>query len=113
MKTCKVNILGSVWRFDYIAAEEDKTPILGVSGYCDPTVKRIVVYKAPKDATVRDVGVTERATARHEVLHAYLYESGLGEEMRGVNGHDEQIIDWFANQAMKIYGTYRELGVLR
>ena len=107
----KVNILGAEWMYEHIAYEEDETPVSDVGGYCDFTARRIVVYKPPKDATVRNTEVASHETARHEVIHAYLYESGLGEEIHGVRGHDEQFIDWFAKQYPKMKKTFEELGV--
>lgn len=107
----KVNILGSEWEYLHIDVEEDDRPMSDVGGYCDFTVRRIVVYKPPADATVRNTEEPVRETTRHEVIHAYLYESGLGEEIHAVRGHDEQFIDWFAKQYPKMKKTFEELGV--
>ena len=106
-----MNILGSEWTYEYIAFEEDETPVPGVGGYCDFTAKRIVVYEPPAETNVRHPEVVVKEATRHEVIHAYLFESGLGEEMNCERGHDEQIIDWFAKQYPKIKKTYEELGV--
>ena len=107
----KVNILGAEWTYDHIAYEEDENPINDVGGYCDFTTRRMVVYKPPIEATVRNTDAVVQETTRHEAIHAYLYESGLGEEIHAVRGHDEQIIDWFAKQYPKMKKTFEELGV--
>lgn len=107
----KLNILGAEWDYEYISTDEDEVPLLEVGGYCDFTVRRIVVYKPPADANVRDPEKVVKESARHEIIHAYLFESGLGEEIHAVRGHDEQFIDWFAKQYPKLRKTFEEAGV--
>lgn len=111
MKNRKFSILGAAWKLMYIPAEKDIVKMDNIAGYCDPTERLIVIYEPPADANVRNSEKVLAATVRHEVIHAYLFESGLGEEMIGVQGHNEQFIDWFALQAVKIWKTFCELGV--
>ena len=51
---------------------------------------------------------------RHEIIHAFMYESGLGSNWKHdcQIGHDETVIDWFAIQSPKIYKVYEQLGIL-
>ena len=44
---------------------------------------------------------------RHEIIHAYLYESGLDSY-----AEDETIVDWIAAQFPKMAGTFGEVGAL-
>ena len=53
-----------------------------------------------------------RETMRHEIIHAFLLESGLYTEMsHPENGHDEQMIDWIAIQYPKIKKVFHELHI--
>ena len=51
---------------------------------------------------------------RHEILHAFLYESGLRENSctSFAWAENEEMIDWFAIQFPKILKIYGELNIL-
>lgn len=54
-----------------------------------------------------------KRTVRHEVLHAFMIESGLDSNFNHPEyGHDETFIDWVAIQFPKILVAYSKLGVL-
>lgn len=50
----------------------------------------------------------------NEILHAFLYESGLRENSRGCTAwaENEEMVDWFAIQIPKIVKVYKELNIL-
>ena len=55
-----------------------------------------------------------RKVLRHEIIHAYFYESGVW-DMSGSSeawARDETITDWFAIQAPKMLKTFQEAGAL-
>lgn len=89
-------------------------------GYCDDIVKKIVYCDMStypgweKDAAERCLAA-EKHTLRHEVIHAFLSESGL-EASSGVwqNGWalNEEMVDWMALQFPKILDVYKELGII-
>lgn len=56
----------------------------------------------------------QKNVLRHEIIHAFMYESGLGFNWRHdcYIGHDETVIDWFAIQSPKIFKVYDQLGIL-
>lgn len=56
----------------------------------------------------------QKGVLRHEIIHAFMYESGLGFNWKhGCEcGHDETVIDWFAIQSPKIFKVYEQLGIL-
>lgn len=114
----KVNILGTTYKV-YANVPYDKDPSLeGVYGYTDSYGKRIVVadirtdpgWENASDEAVRD---NYCCTMRHEIIHAYLIESGLNSSSNGVNcwARNEEMVDWFAMQMPKLIKTFRELGV--
>ena len=51
----------------------------------------------------------KNCTFRHEVIHAYLHESGLAHNCRW---HNEEMVDWLALQFPKIIKTFKELKIL-
>lgn len=74
-----------------------------LDGVTDNARKEIVISAGIDDRYYRQ-------TLRHEIIHAFLYESGLDTEMmHSEHGHDEQMIDWFAIMAPKLERVYHEL----
>lgn len=51
---------------------------------------------------------------RHELIHAFLYESGLGGNSAGVTAWatNEEMIDWFALQMPKLIKAFKETGCI-
>ena len=86
------------------------------NGYCDYTGRRIVVLAEPrKNDSMDDFKVEQQRIIRHEILHAFLCESGLiGNTYSVENGwaKNEEMVDWFAIQSPKIYKVYLELGLI-
>ena len=112
-----VNILGENYSIKYRTLQEDKK-LEELAGYTDFYSKEIVIED--KECSERSTTDTSNLTEyenkvlKHEIVHAYLYESGLD-----VNSNrsyawatNEEMIDWFAIQSSKIYKTYKELGIL-
>ena len=56
-----------------------------------------------------------REIIRHEIIHAFLYESGLDGESHSNSSSwatDEEIIDWFAIQLKKKKKVYEKLDLI-
>ena len=97
MKT--VNILGQPYK---VFLRDTTDPRLETAdGYCDHSVKEIVVRKDILETvdTVADLSLYQRKILRHEIIHAFLFESGLDANSWGNN---EEIVDWMALQFEKI-----------
>ena len=104
-------VLGTPYTLEIRSVAEDAM-LRTCDGYCDKTSKLLVVTAPEAECELDDFSVYQRKVIRHEVIHAYLFESGLHENMsHAAAGHDEQMVDWFAAQYPKIAATYRELGV--
>lgn len=114
----KINILGTVYKV-YLNVPYDKDPSLaGAYGYTDFHGKRIVVADIRtvpgwEDAGDEAVLDTYNCTVRHEIIHAYLMESGLNGSSNAVEcwARNEEMVDWFACQMPKLIKTFNELGV--
>lgn len=112
-----VNILGTDYTIEYRTKEQD-VRLKQVDGYCDYSVKRIVCIKRTAkdkdDMDLADLKAIDRRILRHEVIHAFMYESGLWCNSYGVSSwaENEEMTDWFAIQSPKIYKVYEILNIL-
>lgn len=108
----KINVLG----VEYTIQEATKAtdPCLEhCDGYCDKTTKLIVVTQREQDCDLGDFDVYRKKILRHEIIHAFLFESGLHEcwEHKPM-GHDETYVDWIAVQFPKLLKAFEEAGCL-
>ena len=115
MENRKSNILGTEYRIEFRKEDED-TILKDCNGYCDVTVKLIVVLAEPnKECDCEDFSFIQKKTLRHEIIHAFLTESGLFNNTYNVDAgwaKNEEMVDWFAIQSPKIFKVYSELGLL-
>ena len=114
-----VNILGTKYTIKRVNWGQDEfMERMQFGGYCDGGTKTIVILNlksAPdwKDETDEVIKRQERETIRHEVVHAFLNESGLGYNTFSASqawAKNEEMVDWFAIQFPKIYKAFKELG---
>lgn len=111
MKNKKINILGTEYTISEKNREEDKN-LNDADGYCDKTTKEIIICK-DMDGTLKDMEWFKNKVLKHEIIHAFLFESGLQENFEHPRyGHDETYVDWFAVQSPKIFNVYKELNIL-
>lgn len=104
----KVDILGTTYKI-----KRKNLKNANADGCCDNTSKTIVIRKD----NYNNVGNFEylmKKQLRHEIIHAYLSESGLQSNFENCTqwGHNETMVDWIAIQFPKIYKTYEELNIL-
>ena len=104
-----INILGQDYDFQEIAAKDDMR-MADSDGYCDGFGKIIRVnndYNTNHPTSISDMPGYIRKVKRHEVIHAFLEESGLG-KYKG----DEIIVDWIAAQFPKLEKAFQQVGGL-
>ena len=110
----KLNILGT----EYIIVLDAPDELLpeNADGAMDHSLKRIVIAKfdKPDRNTIKDLSVYRKKVIRHEIIHAFLYESGLWNNSGDVSawGQSEEITDWFAIQSPKIFKAFQETGCI-
>lgn len=115
-----INILGSTYKIvirDYDQDEFFKKDNLG--GYCDVVLKCIVIcnigtrpdWCSETQKTCQD---QIKRMLRHEIVHAFLEESGLGVNSASTEhwARNEEMVDWLALQGPKIYGVWKDLRLL-
>ena len=81
-------------------------------GYFDSSKGWIVVkILEPDSMTLGDLDKYQKEVLRHEIIHAFLYESGLDACSNQVINwaSNEEMVDWFAIQSPKIYKVFQEL----
>jgi hypothetical protein len=105
-----VSVLGTPYTI-YQGNSVDFPDLSENDGYCDTTVKIIVIddmtENAGKPGSKADLEQYKHKVIRHELLHAALFESGLSCNSWGEN---EEIVDWIAIQFPKLEALFIEAG---
>ena len=111
----RVHVLGVEYSILYLNESEDES-LAHYDGYCDWTQKRIVVGRfEPSVGSLGNLEAFQKKILRHEIVHAFLQESGLKENAMRYDGawaDCEEMVDWFAFQGPKIYAAWQEAGAL-
>ena len=110
----KVNILGTEYTIEILKRDKDAFLMeADIDGYCDKTTKRIVVRAEDETSELGNYDVYQRTCLRHEIVHAFLFESGLHQNFKHDQwGHDETMVDWIATQFPKMYKAFKEADCL-
>lgn len=108
-----IKILGTPWTVRFNTKEEN--PLLNdCDGYCDIFGKNIVVRTKYSDKYMQNDEEGIRVATRHEIIHAFLYESGLwSDSFASDDGWalNEEMVDWLAIQFPKIADVCLQLKV--
>lgn len=108
----KVNILGTEYTIT-IASRVEDTFLEKCDGYCDKTSKRIVVTSKSDDCELDCFEDYQKQCIRHEIVHAFLFESGLHANFKHDEwGHEETMVDWIAVQFPKMLKVFKEADCL-
>lgn len=100
-----VNILGTSYEIKRVDKVDDES-LENCDGYCDSSVKKIVVenFKHEKNS-LEDLESYAKQVIRHELIHAFLNESGL--QTCSNWAKNEEMVDFFAIQIPKIIKAMR------
>lgn len=106
----KINVLGTEYEIKIADATSD--PYLNrMDGYCDDTIKTIVVDKMTPDENSKfDLKKHQNKVIRHEIIHAFLFESGLAGNSDWAD--NEEMVDWIAYQFPKLKKVFEELNII-
>ena len=112
MREIIVNILGTEYTVENMSESECET-LKECDGFCDKTSKRIVIKKKEEGCDLENFEEYRKKVTRHEIIHAFLFESGLHENFRHPEyGHDETTVDWIAAQFPKMLKAFEEANAL-
>ena len=109
-----VYILGTQYNIKLIP-ESDDPMLKTLMGYTDQTVHKIVVKLIEKQSdSVQNLADYAKNIMRHELIHAFLFESGLGACANYIDcwPQNEEMVDWFAYQSPKIFKLFQQLNCL-
>ena len=112
-----VNVLGTHYVI-FVGSGEGFACLKDNDGSTDTSTKQIFIndmsYVAGDDDRKRNIGAYMNKVLRHEIVHAFLAESGLdGNGMfSGHWEHNEEMVDWFAIQGPKIYKAWEMVGAV-
>ena len=116
MENRKINILGTEWKI--VTCKEEESELLNGKcrdGCTDNSTRTIWICEKKDDCELQDYEMWKKLALRHEILHAFLFESGLDASSIYTYGpwaNNEEMVDWFAIQSPKIFKVYSELGLL-
>lgn len=116
-----LKILGVDYNFSIKKYEDD--PVFsknGIGGYHDGYSKEIVLcdlrtYPGWPDELQKTIEAAQKSTLLHEIVHAFLHESGLSDSSSVSDqgwAKNEEMVDWIALQGPKIYKAWAEADAL-
>lgn len=116
----KIDVLGTKYIIRRVNCGEDEyMDKMHFGGYCDGSTKEIIILNlksAPdwKDEPDYVIKNQENETFRHELIHAFLNESGLQWNSVGVDhwAKNEEMVDWIAIQFPKLLKAFKEAGCI-
>lgn len=117
LQDCRINILGSEWNIKF-GNEEQYPNLKNMDGYCDQSTREIIVDDMEKYqeqlGSKADLPNYRKQVTRHEIIHAFLFESGL--DICSVKAEswatNEEMVDWIAIQMPKIIAAMEKAGAL-
>lgn len=106
----EVTILGTTYKIIWDDAGKDPK-LEDALGYCELWAKEIHIdtqdKSGDKGLVIGYAEALRNKVVRHEIVHAFLQESGLGSRSL-----DEELVDWIAIQLPKIAAAVESLGVM-
>ena len=113
-----IHILGEVWKLEFKSVEEDAT-LTECDGYADWSTKKLVIRNTTlEEKKLLDLENKEaelRRCVRHEIVHAFFFESGLRNNALIFDDAwcaNEELVDWIANQHEKLHRAFAEADAL-
>ena len=113
----KANILGTDYKIYKNVSETSEPRLRNCYGFCDYCTKEIYISEdtIKEDIeTMKNLKAFENKVLRHEIIHAFFFESGLRENSNKqiAWAENEEMIDWIAIQSPKIFKVFKSLNIL-
>ena len=113
-----IEILGTKYKLEYRNLEDNKE-LDEMDGYTDNYKKIIVIGNLEqrdyfKNELKGKINIVKNKVLRHEIIHAFLFESGLDTNSNRSDSwaDNEEMVDWLAIQSPKIFKVYKNLDIL-
>lgn len=116
-----VNVLGTEYRIEIHKWDDDKSMKENSwAGYCSSDIPLIVIADMDDKEHFDFHNETDKdnytkSCLRHEIIHAFLNESGLKDNSNPFNrpwSKNEEMVDWIAIQFPKMMKAFEEVGCL-
>lgn len=108
-----IKILGVKWKLILTTPTNDDR-LENAAGITDDTIKEMVVDNtknySPANGTKKHIESYIKKVMRHEIIHAFLCESGLAENSDWAT--NEELVDWIAIQAPKLIKAWKDVDAL-
>ena len=105
-----VHILGTEYKI-LIIEEGDCRYDREADGWVDTSAKEILIFNYKFSIeSLKNLVAYQKKVIRHEIVHAFLYESGLWQNSCSSKcwAQNEEMVDWIAIQMPKIQSAYKE-----
>ena len=100
-----VDVLGTVYSIEQSNQIVDDN-LNNMDGYCDHSIKKIVIDTFNNSpGSMQNLDEYRKQVIRHELIHAFLFESGLDGNSWA---KEEEIVDWIACQFPKLMKTFED-----
>lgn len=113
MEMTRINVLGTEYTLK-VCSEDEEPRLSGCDGLCDETVKELLVESYSKDqgdpTCKANLSIQTNKVKRHEIIHAFLFESGLAENSEWAQS--EEMVDFFAIQSPKLFEAFKTADAL-
>lgn len=107
----KVSILGTEYEIRYLKESEyEKLKTCDANGLAELYSKELIINSEIDDGSGKafaNFKEFEKKVIRHEIIHAFFHESGLGDYT-----NDENLVDWLALQIPKILKVFQNTNCL-
>lgn len=113
MTNLKINVLGTEYTVEVLSPDaEHYLKENKCDGYCDSSSHRIVVSTCP-ESDLDDLESYIKCVKRHEIIHAFMNESGLQSSWEHHQyGQEETVVDWIAIQFPKLLKAFEAADAL-
>ena len=121
IKLCAFDVLGTEYgMFQEKLSENEYMREQKLSGYCDCHDRKVVVADVSEKEyfeleSAESAERYRRSIIRHEIIHAFLSESGLQDSATQCDApwsRNEEMVDWFAIQWPKINEAFKAVNAL-
>ena len=103
----EVDILGTTYTIREETLKDEE-----IDGFCD-YFNHVICIRGDNYNNVGNFKQLQNQSLRHEIIHAFLFESGLGSNFEHPGfGHEETMVDWIAYQFPKMLKIFQELDIL-
>lgn len=109
----KIDVLGTEYTLT-VCGDEKEPRLVGRDGFCDETTKELMAenYADSKGEPncKQNLLIQTNKVKRHEIIHAFLFESGLAENSSWAQ--NEEMVDFFAIQFPKLLKAFEQADAL-